>query len=493
MKRYRDALAEFKARFEQQDGGDASSSKAAASVVSEDERRKKRAKKKRKTASDSFKTSTTISVDPAQDPYAIDWQKKPKAQKSLCGKKKKKALRNRDPSVKYLTNPQNAPKVHAAKEFFSNHWKAGTFNVVCGKKTGWRTVAKLSVRGTPPVIGLFAPNSHRVVPIPDSPAHHPAINKALALLEQAISSVELKGYDGVNPGGLSYVAFSVQRSTSKVQCTLVFNDANKSRIGGDKVQRLVDILGGSKRKAGAPKTQFHSIWLHFHPATRHDNSIFARDDSAWECVYGTDSGVEEFFPNMSKVKPVPKLYFPPYVFRQANLDGFANIVRVIRNFLPTDHKKKVVELYGGVGTIGLNILDRVTSLSCSDENPHNEACFLRSLKAIRDGTKATYTTGSATAMVHQGDLDGKDVCIVDPPRKGMDSPVLDALLRPAGPKRLIYVSCGFKAFQRDFAVLTSVDSSYHYDLIHAEGHILFPGADHLETVAVFDKHGTAPW
>ena len=81
MKRYRDALAEFKARFEQQDGGDASSSKAAASVVSEDERRKKRAKKKRKTASDSFKTSTTISVDPAQDPYAIDWQKKPKAQK----------------------------------------------------------------------------------------------------------------------------------------------------------------------------------------------------------------------------------------------------------------------------------------------------------------------------------------------------------------------------------------------------------------------------
>ena len=30
-------------------------------------------------------------------------------------------------------------------------------------------------------------------------------------------------------------------------------------------------------------------------------------------------------------------------------------------------------------------------------------------------------------------------------------------------------------------------------MIHAEGHILFPGSDHLETVAIFDKVGTIPW
>jgi len=39
---------------------------------------------------------------------------------------------------------------------------------------------------------------------------------------------------------------------------------------------------------------------------------------------------------------------------------------------------KCVELYGGVGTIGLNVLDLVEgTLSCSDENPFNKACFLK--------------------------------------------------------------------------------------------------------------------
>ena len=183
--------------------------------------------------------------------------------------------------------------------------------------------------------------------------------------------------------------------------TLVFNNENRSSVGEKKLMHLADILsrcsgstnkrsGGRHGKKGGPQGQknllFHSIWFNFHPANRHDNSIFEWDDSCWECVHGPQSGVEEFFTGVSTVKPVPKLYFPPYVFRQANLDAFANIVRVIRTYLPNGKrvpKKKVVELYGGVGTIGLNILDLVASLSCSDENPHNEKCFLKSLAGIK--------------------------------------------------------------------------------------------------------------
>jgi 23S rRNA (uracil1939-C5)-methyltransferase len=335
---------------------------------------------------------------------------------------------------------------------------------------------------------------------------------------------------------------------------------------------------------------FHSIWLHFHPASRHDNSIFAHDDKAWECVYGDKDGVEEYFThipspfkhdkhagsraaaivggatassgggggggsNMSIKSMQPVLFFPPFVFRQANLNGFENIVKVIRKYLvlPTSSTSlsssngaknllKVCELYGGVGTIGLNILDKVASLSCSDENPNNEACFMRSLRRLReiDTSSSTsssslsalptsipkdirYTTGSATKMVVDlHELRGKDICIVDPPRKGLDKEVTEALLYEAdGPKRLIYISCGFKAFQRDFQLLTGSDNSAdimmnsnvvsskqskkskmgqknsgcggnhnkhcHYTLVHAEGHILFPGADHIETVAIFDR------
>jgi tRNA/tmRNA/rRNA uracil-C5-methylase (TrmA/RlmC/RlmD family) len=77
--------------------------------------------------------------------------------------------------------------------------------------------------------------------------------------------------------------------------------------------------------------------------------------------------------------------------------------------------------------------------------------------------KATYATGSATTMSNAGDLKGRDVCIVDPPRKGLDEEVVEALLAPDGPDRLIYVSCGFNAFKRDFDALTkfSADGNHY--------------------------------
>ena len=120
----------------------------------------------------------------------------------------------------------------------------------------------------------------------------------------------------------------------------------------------------------------------------------------------------------------------------------------------------------------------------------------------------TYTPSNASDVVSMGELRGADVVVVDPPRKGLDEEVLAGLAEEefggsggggsigggggSGsfaqrlPRRLVYVSCGFKAFQRDQARLTGPGGG-GWSLIHAEGHILFPGADHIETVAIFDR------
>jgi hypothetical protein len=92
-------------------------------------------------------------------------------------KNKKKKLK--DPSVEFLQNPLQAPLVKEAKRFFAS--LGCPFRVHLGPTRGWRTLAKLSVRGTPPVIGLFAPGTHKVLPMADSVAHHPAINEVLCL------------------------------------------------------------------------------------------------------------------------------------------------------------------------------------------------------------------------------------------------------------------------------------------------------------------------
>jgi len=284
---------------------------------------------------------------------------------------------------------------------------------------------------------------------------------------------------------------------------------------------------------------WHSIHVHCNPADRHDNSILGREGTwrlAWpstdaqrrDAIKGTKEALA--LPDFAAaVGPYePRLFFPPNVFRQANLDQFTEIVKVVRKFVPRG--SKVVELYGGVGTIGLHISDLVSSLNCSDENPFNAACFQEAAATLPPdlAAKLSYLTKGAAGMALDGAIspwedrggssNGAEVVIVDPPRKGLDPEVLDALTatavhtgQPSGgcsyPSRLIYISCGFKAFVRDASRLLGLAGSpsssrrgkkalgkkalsarvSKWRIVHAEGHVLFPGADHVETVAIFER------
>ena len=65
-----------------------------------------------------------------------------------------------------------------------------------------------------------------------------------------------------------------------------------------------------------------------------------------------------------------------------------------------------LELYGGVGTIGLNVCDLLYSLVSSDENPHKKECFERSIIASSnsndyndDDPKYKYVPKNATDMI----------------------------------------------------------------------------------------------
>jgi len=185
------------------------------------------------------------------------------------------------------------------------------------------------------------------------------------------------------------------------------------------------------------------------------------------------------------------LYFAPNVFRQANLDAFAHIISAIRQRLEQQKQPKldILELYGGVGTIGLHLLDlpSTRSLICSDENPYNRPCFEKSLSVMEHAfaQRAKYMPYSASDMVTQhNSLQNCHVLIVDPPRKGLDDVVLEALTRVNENSKklqlLVYVSCGFDAFQRDYQKLKT-----KWKLEHAEGHVLFPGSNAIETLAYF--------
>ena len=52
---------------------------------------------------------------------------------------------------------------------------------------------------------------------------------------------------------------------------------------------------------------------------------------------------------------------------------------------------------------------------------------------------------------------------------------------------VIYLSCGFKSFMRDFDELLGENSGGLWRAVQVEAFIFFPGADHIETLAVFQR------
>ncbi|CAD7941835.1 unnamed protein product [Amoebophrya sp. A25] len=344
---------------------------------------------------------------------------------------------------------------------------------------------------------------------------------------------------------LRYVFFGVERSTNRAQICLVWNHddfENSPNLGA-----LVHCLLRSQVSNKTPWLQ--SVWVHSNKLSHHNNCFF-EESGRWLCVVGANEGVrEKVFPaaayqlqissppcaltstteksektvTTTKITVTPaSIFLPPNVFRQANMSEFAKIVQRVRECVrPGD---RVLELYGGVGTIGLQLLvSQIAELECSDANPFNAGCFERSVREFfRQFSGSTpgsvtpikeenvrYVPKAAREMVDR--IDKFNVLIVDPPRKGLDAVVVQALTSSSScskrsdsepsekaskkmsktfhlPSRLVYISCGFPAFTRDCDALLA---SGQWVLDRAEGFLLFPGADHLETFALFRRPDAA--
>jgi 23S rRNA (uracil1939-C5)-methyltransferase len=75
-----------------------------------------------------------------------------------------------------------------------------------------------------------------------------------------------------------------------------------------------------------------------------------------------------------------------------------------------------------------------------------------------------------------------DIVILNPPRRGVDKPVVRALAeRP--PQRVVYVSCDPATLARDLKRLST-----RFALEACRGFDMFPQTAHVETVATLTPH-----
>jgi tRNA/tmRNA/rRNA uracil-C5-methylase (TrmA/RlmC/RlmD family) len=333
--------------------------------------------------------------------------------------------------------------------------------VVEGTAGEHRHRARLAVRGraTSPKIGIFLVDSHRIADIPRCVVHHPLINVVADAVKTAIRRTGTSPYaDAPHRGVLRYLQVVVERTSGRAQIVLVGNDVEPAP--------LEPLAVELERRLGA---SLHSLWWNGQP--ERTNAILG---SRWHRWTGPDA-VRETIGGAD-------VFFPPGAFGQSNLPLADAIVAQVHTWVPDG--ADVTELHAGCGAIGLGLLPRVTALRCNEVASDSLAGLAMGLDASPFRERARVLAGPAAE--HLDAIDGADVVIVDPPRKGLDAALLDRLVT-APPPRLVVVSCGIEAFLREAAALRASMA-----LRALVPFALFPFTEHVETVALFTAVATAP-
>lgn len=334
--------------------------------------------------------------------------------------------------------------------------RLGAFKIQEGSKTGWRVRAKLAVRGKTgaPLIGLFKEGSHEVYELLDCPDHHPKINEAAHLVKDWMVRYQVAPYkEKEHEGVLKYVQFVVERESSQVQVSFVI-------INEEGFYPLLEKL-----KNDSPIGFWHSLWVNVHPKPA--NTIFSSD---WRLVHGKQ-WLEETICSVHAC-------FLPGSFGQANLEMFEKMIKDI--LLKMQSYKEILELYAGIGVIGLALSEKASALTLCESNPESKKCFDQMMK-IQPNDKTHYLLQPSQEAIQR--IKNADLLIADPPRKGLDKELIEALLKPSELKEFIYISCGADSFMRDAVLLENGG----WRLVSAEGYLFFPRTSHIETLAFFKK------
>ena len=155
----------------------------------------------------------------------------------------------------------------------------------------------------------------------------------------------------------------------------------------------------------------------------------------------------------------------------------------VRSLCAGAEDKTAFDLYCGTGTISLYAADCVKSVIGIEIVPEAVENARRNAE-MNNIENASFYCGAAeeTAL----DLISKgvtaDIVIVDPPRKGCDKSLVEAIGRMQ-PERIIYVSCDCATMARDCAVLRE----YGYLMNECTPFDQFPQTCHVETVCLMSR------
>ena len=305
--------------------------------------------------------------------------------------------------------------------------------------------------------GFFAPRSHRLIPIDGCFIEQEPLYNVASAVHCWAEENDIQPYDEETGSGTIRHVVSRITTSGDIMAVIVTKGRPK------KLNKLVDML---KERCEGIK----SIILN-----RNDedtNVIFGR---SYETLWGEDTLTENLCGFEFSVSAAS--------FLQVNPVQTECLYAQVEAFLPEKDGFEAIDVYCGTGTISMILSKRakhVTGIEnikpAVEDAAHN---------AERNGAgNADFICADAAEALPELIEKGTrpDVIVIDPPRKGCDKAVLNAITGSAV-QRVIYVSCDPATLARDVRIL--VDCGYSIQKVQPID--MFPQTAHVETVVLLSK------
>lgn len=307
-----------------------------------------------------------------------------------------------------------------------------------------------------PVAGFYAGRTHTIIPQEDCVL---GIRENQSILEVILGFMEeysIPAYREEDGTGLvRHVLIRSGFATRELMVCLVINGETlpKAQV---LVERLKDIAG------------IASISLNINTA-RTNVILGDRVEVLWGKPY-----IEDVLDGV-------RYQISPLSFYQVNPIQTRELYRKALQYAGLHGTETVWDLYCGIGTISLFLAGQAGYVYGVEIVPPaiEDARKNAQLNGIEN---AEFFVGKAEEVLprkYQEEQISADVIVVDPPRKGCDSAVLETMLQ-IRPKRIVYISCDPATLARDLKILCQG----RYKLQKVQPVDMFPHTTHVETVCL---------
>ena len=313
-----------------------------------------------------------------------------------------------------------------------------------------------------PCIGFFAGRTHRIVPCPDCKLQPSVLNEIGNALCAFFARQGIRPYDEQSGKGLVRHIFLRRGAHSgQIMVCLVCTRAK---------------LPHAEQLCTALREQFPAISTILLNVNAQNTNVILGSEN--HILYGPGY-IED------TLCGVP-VRLGPLSFYQVNTLAAERLYGVAAQYAQLTPDDTLLDLYCGMGTIGLSMAGQCRELIGVEIVP--EAIESAKANAARMGeavtAKSRFFCADAGQAATQLAAEGlhPDIVMLDPPRKGCDEATLSAVVRMA-PRRVVYVSCNPATAARDAAWLEK--NGYHTEKVQPVD--LFPRTKHVETVVLLSK------